>query len=215
MASYMDNIDFKSLYTFEAVIEIQVKAKIKHCFICDPTGKMEICNYGVFCNNLECRTKRCHCIGHGACLCCGKMACKFSNCRKINDHEHVSNYCHHRFEDRKRWWMKWIAVVLTTDKTKYKIKNMLTEDIEAVKAYAKSEKKKREQLEKKKIKIKKPVQVYVQDEEGNYILVDSKIIEQQKEEEKRIKAEEIKRIEEQKEIEKRKESYKEDYPELN
>lgn len=212
----MDNVDFKSMFTFETVIDIQIKARIKHCFICDPRGKMEVCNYGVFCNNAECRSKRCHQIGHGACLCCGKMACKFTNCNKVTNPEHISNYCHHRFEDRKRWWMKWIAAVLTTDKTRYKIKNMLTEDIEAVQAFAKSEVKKRDQKEKKKFKkeIKKPVKVYVQDEEGNFILVDSKIIEQQEEEERRLKKLEAERIKEQEEIEKKKETYEEDYPEL-
>lgn len=212
MATRVNNDDFRKVYSFQAVLKMQTDARIKYCFVCDPEGKKEVCNYGVFCNNPRCRETRCHVIGHGVCLTCCKMACKFPNCKKINEAEHKAHYCHHTLEARRGQWMNWIAFILTNEKTKYKINNMLDEELEEVKAYARADRKKREQEEKKKMrevrkKSRKADMVYTKDEEGNYILVDKK-------EEDRKREEERKRRQEEEEAKKREEEYFVEFPAL-
>lgn len=182
----MEIINYAEVFGFWSVIEINKKAGRKFCYICEGSGedgkiKKEVCNFGVFCNNPECRAKRCHIPGHGACIACGHMACRFgSKCRIVSNSEkkaeHLEHYCHHSLEDRIRWYKLWILSVINNPETNYRIKHMTEEEIKDIKQFENEEKKRKAKImkmkEKKERKEKKrlmKMSEMTRDEEGNII----------------------------------------------
>lgn len=223
----METIDYAKTFGFWTVVENQKKAGRKYCSICGNfENPVEICNFGVFCQNPECRAKRCHIPGHGVCIACGHMPCRYNKkCKFVSNpetkDEHLKNYCHHELEDRIRWCKLWILSVINNPETAFKIKNMTSEEVKDIKEFEAQEKKKKikdqrakEYKIKKQIKKDKKQLIPIRDEEGNINFI---TVEQQKilkREEYEREQEEIKRQEEKEQKEKDKLKYIEEFPSL-